>query len=158
MEETLTLEQQGELAVTFIDGLLREFGLNGTVESRELDDTTVEVSVHGDELGSLIGPRGATLLALQDLARTVVQRQSMAKTDRLLVDVGGYREKRVLALRRFTEKIVEQVKETGTERVLEPMSSADRKVVHDTVNEIGGVVTRSEGEDANRHVVISPAE
>ena len=71
-----------------------------------------------------------------------MQRQSENRTDRILVDVGGYREKRNAALRRFAEGIVEEVKSSGTERALEPMSPADRKVIHDTVNEIDGVETR----------------
>jgi spoIIIJ-associated protein len=94
---------------------------------------------------------------VQDLTRTFVQRQSESRTDRILVDVGGYREKRSAALRRFTEGIVAEVKESGTERALEPMSAADRKVVHDAVNEVEGVQTRSEGDDPSRYVVIEPA-
>ena len=79
------------------------------------------------------------------------------RPNQILVDVGGYREKRVAALRRFTEGIVDEVKTTGEERALEPMSPADRKVVHDTVNEIEGVETRSDGTEPTRYVVIQPA-
>ena len=74
-----------------------------------------------------------------------------------VVDVGGYRQRRVAALQKFTQQIANEVLESGGERALEPMSPADRKVVHDTVNEIEGLVTRSEGEDSARHVVIAPA-
>jgi spoIIIJ-associated protein len=154
VEESLTIEQQGEAGKEFVEGLIREFGLQAEVEFREIDDETVEVAAHGDDLGLLVGPRGATLAAVQDLTRTFVQRQSENRTDRILVDVGGYREKRTAALRRFTEGIVAEVKETGEERALEPMSAADRKVVHDAVNEIDGVQTRSEGEDPSRYIVI----
>jgi len=154
VEESLTIEQQGEAGKEFIAGLVREFGLEADVQFREIDDETVEVAAHGDDLGLLVGPRGATLAAVQDLTRTFVQRQSENRTDRILVDVGGYREKRSSALRRFTEGIVAEVKESGTERALEPMTAADRKVVHDAVNEIDGVQTRSEGEDPSRYIVI----
>jgi spoIIIJ-associated protein len=157
MEESLTLEQQGEAAAEFLAGLVREFGLQAEVERTELDEETVQVSAVGDDLGLLVGPRGATLAAVQDLTRTFVQRQSENRTDRILVDVGGYREKRSAALRRFTEGIVEEVKSSGEERSLEPMSPADRKVVHDTVNEIEGVETRSAGEEPSRYVVILPS-
>ncbi len=156
VEESLTIEQQGEAGKEFIAGLVREFGLEADVDFREIDDETVEVVAVGDDLGLLVGPRGATLAAVQDLTRTFVQRQSENRTDRILVDVGGYREKRSAALRRFTEGIVSDVKESGTERALEPMSAADRKVVHDAVNEIDGVQTRSEGEDPSRYIVIEP--
>ncbi|MGA2836892.1 MAG: RNA-binding cell elongation regulator Jag/EloR [Acidimicrobiales bacterium] len=157
MEESLTLEQQGEAAQQFLGGLVREFGLDATVEFSEVDEDTVQVSATGDDLGLLVGPRGATLAAVQDLTRTFVQRQSENRTDRILVDVGGYREKRNAALRRFAEGIVEEVKSSGDERALEPMSPADRKVIHDTVNEIEGVETRSDGLEPSRYVVISPA-
>ena len=156
MEESLTLEQQGLAAQEFLDGLIREFGLDATVEYSEVDEETVQVAAVGDDLGLLVGPRGATLAAVQDLTRTFVQRQSENRTDRILVDVGGYREKRNAALRRFAEGIVAEVKGSGEERALEPMSPADRKVIHDTVNEIDGVETRSDGMEPSRYVVISP--
>ena len=150
MEESLTLEQQGEAAQQFLSGLVREFGLDATVAFSEVDEDTVQVSASGDDLGLLVGPRGATLAAVQDLTRTFVQRQSENRTDRILVDVGGYREKRNAALRRFAEGIVEEVKSSGAERALEPMSPADRKVIHDTVNEIDGVETRSDGTEPSQ--------
>jgi spoIIIJ-associated protein len=157
MEESLTLEQQGEAAQEFLSGLVREFGLDAAVAFSEVDEDTVQVSATGDDLGLLVGPRGATLAAVQDLTRTFVQRQSENRTDRILVDVGGYREKRNAALRRFAEGIVDEVKASGAERALEPMSPADRKVIHDTVNEIDGVETRSDGMEPSRYVVIAPA-
>ncbi|MBF6554657.1 MAG: Jag N-terminal domain-containing protein [Acidimicrobiales bacterium] len=157
MEESLTLEQQGEAASEFVAGLVREFGLDATVTYTEIDEDTVQVAATGDDLGFLVGPRGATLAAVQDLTRTFVQRQSENRTDRILVDVGGYREKRSAALRRFAEGIVHEVKSSGEERALEPMSPADRKVVHDAVNEIEGVETRSDGTEPSRYVVIQPS-
>jgi spoIIIJ-associated protein len=157
MEESLTLEEQGEVASRFVSGLVREFGLEANVAFVELDEDTVQVAADGDDLGLLVGPRGATLAAVQDLTRTFVQRQSETRTDRILVDVGGYREKRAAALRRFTEGIVDEVKSSGEERALEPMTPADRKVVHDTVNAIEGVETRSDGIEPSRYVVIQPS-
>ncbi len=157
MERSLSLEEQGEAARSFLDGLVREFGLDAEVSVRELDDETVLVSATGGDLGLLVGPRGSTLAAVQDLTRTFVQRQSETRTDRIIVDVGGYREKRAAALKRFTLGIVEEVKASGEERALEPMSPADRKVIHDTVTEIDGVETRSDGLEPERYVVIQPA-
>jgi spoIIIJ-associated protein len=156
MEESLTLEQQGEAAQQFLSGLVREFGLDATVTFSEVDEETVQVAAVGDDLGLLVGPRGATLSAVQDLTRTFVQRQSENRTDRILVDVGGYREKRNAALRRFAEGIADDVRSSGDERALEPMSPADRKVIHDAVNEIEGVGTRSDGMEPTRYVVIVP--
>jgi spoIIIJ-associated protein len=73
------------------------------------------------------------------------------------VDIAGYRERRRAALGRFAEKVAEEVKATGSARLLEPMNSADRKIVHDTLIEFEGVTTRSEGEDPKRRVVVEPA-
>jgi spoIIIJ-associated protein len=145
MAEGMTLEEQGEVGRAFVAELLTEFGMEGTVETRLLDEDTV-------------GPRGSTLAALQDLTRAVVQRQCPSRTDRILVDVAGYRERRSAALKRFSVQIAEEVLASGQEKALEPMSPADRKAVHDAINEMPGVQTRSEGEDPNRHIVIAPAD
>ena len=91
------------------------------------------------------------------MTRTVVQAKSPGRTDRILVDVAQYRERRVAALGRFAEKVAAEVVETGEERALEPMSAADRKAVHDALSENAAVATRSEGEEPRRFVVISPA-
>ena len=156
MAEGMTLEEQGEIGRTFLTGLLAEYGVEDTVESRLIVDETVEIAATGEDLGMLVGPRGSTLAALQDLTRAVVQRQCPSRTDRILVDVAGYRERRSAALKRFSVQIADEVIASGHEKALEPMSPADRKAVHDAINEMDGVVTRSEGEDPYRHVVIAP--
>jgi spoIIIJ-associated protein len=156
MAEGMTLEEQGEVGRAFLAGLLSEYGMQATVETRLIDEETVEIAARGEELGLLVGPRGSTLSALQDITRAVVQRQCPSRTDRILVDVAGYREKRSGALKRFSTQIAEEVIASGQEKALESMSPADRKAVHDAVNEIDGVATRSEGEDPNRYIVISP--
>jgi spoIIIJ-associated protein len=74
------------------------------------------------------------------------------------VDVGGYRERRRAALGTFAAQMAEEVKASGVARVLEPMSSADRKVIHDTLAGIEAISTRSEGDDPYRRVVIAPAD
>ncbi len=111
--------------------------------------------VEGQELGVLVGPGGATLAALQELARTFVQKRTGGQSSRIIVDVAGYRAKRTAALQRFAQQIAEEVIASGSDRALEPMSAADRKVVHDTINEIDGLSTRSEGEEPRRYIVIS---
>ena len=150
--------EQAEVAKEFVDGLLTVMGLEGAASKVVLlEEDTAELQVSGGDLGLLIGPKGATLLALQDLARTVVQRRTGARTGRLLLDVSGYRQKRKEALERFTHKVAQDVISAGTPTALEPMSSADRKIVHDAVNAIDGVTTTSDGEDPRRHVVVHPA-
>jgi spoIIIJ-associated protein len=145
----------GAQAVSFLEGLTAAFGLSGKVVLVR-EDEEMEVQVNGDDLGLLVGPKGNTLLALQDLTRVVAQRRVGDHDTRLRVDVAGYRERRRAALSRFATKVANDVIETGKPRVLEPMASADRKVVHDTLAEIDGVTTRSRGEDPYRQIVVEP--
>jgi spoIIIJ-associated protein len=160
MAEGITLAEQGEIGKGFLEGLLSSMNIQAEVSVREIDPETVELSVNANpptELGVLVGPRGTTLQALQEVTRTVVQSKSPGRTDRILVDVAQYRERRVAALGRFAAQVAQDVLETGEERALEPMSAADRKAVHDALSELGTVMTRSEGEEPRRFVVVSPA-
>ena len=150
------VEAVRDAALGFVSGLTDAFGFQTTVESM-VEGSEIEVRVSGPSLGLLIGPGGRTLLAIQDLARVAAQRRLGDHDTRLRVDVAGYREKRRVALERFATTVAEQVKESGVARSLDPMPSADRKVLHDALSAIDGVSSRSEGEDPNRRVVVSPA-
>jgi len=147
--------QERERAVVFLETLSRAFGTPGVATTSDADDGAIEVRLAGGDLGMMIGPRGQTLLAIQDLTRLAAQRSEHAT--RLRVDIGGYRQKRRDALVRFTEQVARDVIASGTARRLEPMTAADRKVVHDAAGQIDGVTTTSEGEDPNRRVVVLPA-
>ena len=156
-EQELDLAQQGEIAEAFVRGLLERFSLPAQTTTVTLDEETFEVQVAGDELGLLIGPKGQTLQAVQEMTRTAVQRRASNRTGRILVDVAGYRVRRREALERFTRQVADDVRTSGVQRVLEPMSAADRKIVHDTANDLDGVRTLSEGEEPARRVVLVPA-
>lgn len=160
MADGISLAEQGAIAKEFLEGLLASMNITASVAVRELDEETVELTVNAEpptELGVLVGPRGTTLQALQEVTRTVVQSKSPGRTDRILVDVAQYRERRVAALGRFAQQVATEVEETGEERALEPMSAADRKAVHDALTDSSSVVTRSEGEEPRRFVVVAPA-
>jgi spoIIIJ-associated protein len=152
------LETHTAIVSDFLTGLVGAFGLDGAIEVESIDEDTNEIRVQGADLGILVGPKGNTLAAVQELSRTVVHRRVPGQAaGRIRLDVGGYRQRRREALERFTREIAEEVRSSGVQKALEPMSPADRKVVHDTVNEMDGVSTISEGEDARRRVVIIPA-
>lgn len=155
-EDQMSVEEQAQLAQSFVGGVVERLGLPAATNVAVVDETTIEVSVEGAGLGLLIGPHGTTLRALQELTRTAVQRRSGEHGTRVVVDVAGYRAKRTAALVQFAKSVAQQVLETGLPHSLEPMSAADRKTVHDTVNDIDGVRTASEGEESTRHVVIYP--
>ena len=155
IEPEVTIEEQAEAAEAFTQGLVDAFDLGAEVRSVIVDEGIV-VDVTGDGLGLLVGPRGATLNAIEELVRTVVQRQTDGHGVRINVDVAGYRAKRREALEQFTRGVAERVVESGRPQALEPMTPADRKVVHDTAAEIDGVATESQGEEPRRRVVLMP--
>lgn len=146
----------GQTAADFLSGLVTAFGATGSV-SVNRDGEEIEVRVDGSDLGLMVGSGGATLLAIQDLTRVASQRRLGDQDTRLRIDIAGYRERRKEALGRFAMKVAQDVLESGSARALEPMTSADRKVVHDTLAEVEGIVTRSQGEEPRRRVVVEPA-
>jgi spoIIIJ-associated protein len=155
-ESTVTPDEVGAAAVAFMDGLTAAFGVEG-VSTLQVDDLELRVDVTGTELGLLVGPGGRTLNAIQDLARVSAQRRLGDHDTRLRIDVAGYRERREAALAAFARDVAEQVRTSGTARSLEAMSSSDRKVVHDVLNDEAGVASRSVGEDPDRRIIVEPA-
>jgi len=172
-EREVPIEEQAEAAEVFTQGLVDTFELGADLSAGyrlELGPASVtpfagigltrvagDFLVTSDNLGLLVGPKGATLHAIEELVRTVVQRQTDGHGVRIHVDVAGYRAKRREALADFTRSLAEKVIESGRVQALEPMSASDRKVVHDTAAEIDGVATESEGEDPRRRVVLRPS-
>ena len=154
--EQMELETQSEIVEAFVAGLLDEMGLDDRVVST-IEDDRLSVEAQGLNLGLAIGHRGETVRAITEIARTIVQRRSEGDAVGFLsVDVGGYRERRRTFLEEFARNQADAVLADGRARALEPMGSADRKVIHDTVSEIDGVETESEGSDRDRRVVIRP--
>lgn len=151
----MSVEQQATAAAVFVRGVVERFGLDATTDV-ELSNEQVTVAVTGEDLGLLVGPRGTTLDALQELTRTVVQRRGEDHGTRIVVDVGGFRSRRAAALEVFTRRTADEVRASRMAQALEPMTAPDRKIVHDVVNTIDGVETTSEGTEPHRYVVIRP--
>ena len=144
-------------ATTFLEGMLTAAGLVGQVTST-LNGEDIDINVLGDDVSVFVGQRGATLMAVQDLTRVVSQRRLGDHDTHMRVDIGSYRERRREALSRFALKVADDVLATGQPRVLEPMNSADRKIVHDALVNSTGVSTHSQGQDPHRRVVVALAE
>jgi spoIIIJ-associated protein len=143
---------------TFLGELASAFGLAATVEVDVTDEGELEARIQGDGLGALIGPAGGVINAIQELSRTYLQKVAHGgSAPRLKVDVGGYRADRRTALAAYAREVAGTVIETGQSHAFEPMGSVDRKIVHDAAGEVDGVVTRSDGEDPSRRVVIAKA-
>lgn len=150
----VSVEEVSAHVESFLSGLVEAFGVDGGVRiDAEGDDGIIGV-VDGQH-GLLVGPKGRTLESIQELTRVSAQRSAPSSV-RIKVDVGGYRQMRAEALGRFAMKVAEEALADGKERSLEPMNSADRKIVHDALNEVDGIETRSAGTDPRRRVVVVP--
>jgi spoIIIJ-associated protein len=149
------LDQEAEVAADFVEGLLDRLDLPGDLE---IEVTEEEALVNVQDLGSglLIGRRGATLDALQELVRSAVQRQTQRRSH-VRVDVEGYRARQIEKLRDKCREAIAEVRETGEPVRLEPMDAYERKMMHDLVAKTGGVTSSSEGAEPKRRVVINPA-
>jgi spoIIIJ-associated protein len=150
--EPPTPEEVAGCAEEFVAGVVEVMGLSAEVTSGVVEGSA-HVDVTGAELGVLIGRRGQTLDALQEITRTAVQRRLRARV-RLLVDVEGYRARRRESLADYARAMAERAKDRGTEIELEPMNAYERKIVHDAVAEVEGAASFSEGEEPNRKVII----
>ncbi len=137
----------------FLTGLVAAFDIDTPVVIDDSDEQIV-ATIEGKH-GLLLGPKARTLDAIQELTRVTAQRTAPSAI-RIKVDVGGYREARRVALAGFAHQAAEKARAEGFDVHLEAMSSADRKVVHDTLNDEPGVSTRSAGTDPRRYVVVVP--
>jgi spoIIIJ-associated protein len=137
--------------VTRVTGAM---GLRASVDVQE-DDETIRATVNGDDLGLLIGKHGGTIDALQHLAARAAFRGS---DDRKLVvlDAAGYRERREAALQRAADRAVSDALDFNRPVELEPMSAAERRIVHTYLRDRTEVQTHSEGDEPDRRLVVSP--
>lgn len=149
-----TRVDEGEIAADYVEGLLDIVDVDGDIEiDADGSRTTLVVGEAGDDLGGLSKPE--VVAALQELTRLAVQQQT-GDFSRLVLDVAGSRDARAEQLQAVVERAAASLAD-GAQRVpLEPMSSYERKLVHDLVRE-HGLASESEGEGADRHIVIVPA-
>ncbi len=148
------LIREGDIAADFLEGLLDIADLDGDIDM-DVDGDRASVSVSGGDLRPLVGRDGEVLDALQELTRLAVYRET-GERSRLMLDVDGHRAARREQLVKLAQDAVAQVKESGAQVALDPMSPFERKVVHDVVAE-AGFRSESEGADTTRHVVVLPA-
>ncbi len=149
----LPVEEQARLVQEFLEGLVDAYGLEGTVTTTVEDDVIV-ADVSGDQTEALVGVRGSVRAAVHELTRTVLQRYGQDSA-RLRLDIAGYAERRRQALSIYAEQLIGELIRDGGEIMLEPMSPADRKVIHDVAAEHPEVTSYSEGEPPRRYVVLS---
>ncbi|MDD9377513.1 single-stranded DNA-binding protein [Streptomyces sp. ZAF1911] len=156
--DTLTrLEQEGEIAADYLEGLLDIADLDGDIDM-DVEADRASVSIVSDsarDLQKLVGRDGEVLEALQELTRLAVHRETGDRS-RLMLDIGGFRAKKREELTALGIKAAEDVKSSGEPLKLDPMTPFERKVVHDAVA-AAGLRSESEGEEPQRFVVVLPA-
>lgn len=151
-------DQQAEVIVDFLKNIIDIFNMHDvSVATTDVTVDAIHVSVSGGkELGLLIGKHGETINAIQELCRRVLQQRFVNQALPAHIDIGNYKARRKEALIKFTSQTAMEAVTTGIEQVLEPMSSFERKIVHDAANSIDGIETKSEGVEPARYVVIVP--
>lgn len=152
--ESMDQDEQIQVLETFLVELAAGFGLTVTPTSH-FEDNVLTVDLAGEGLGLLVGPRLATLDAVQEVARHALQRQAAGREyAKVVVDVQGIRARRLDALTEFVHRAAQRARDEATDVVLEIMSSVDRKHVHDVVATLDDIESSSEGEDPRRRVVL----
>jgi spoIIIJ-associated protein len=153
-DDLSSLEDEGEIAADYIEGLLDIADLDGDIDMDVEGDRAV-VSVVGATLDELVGDDGEVLEALQELTRLAVHRRTGTRA-RLMLDVGGFRAQRRIELAELGRSVAAEVSRTGEPKQLRAMSPFERKIIHDAVA-LAGLRSESEGEEPNRRVVVFPA-
>ena len=150
-----SLLEQADLAESFVRGVADVLDGPLTFTRHDVEDGIMRIEADGEGIGLLVGRRGATAQAIDELVRTVLQRSGgTTREGKIRMDVGGVRARRAAALTEFTMEVAQQAVESGQEIALEPMNRLDRKIIHDVIAGIEQVESRSEGEDPHRRVII----
>lgn len=154
-DEEIDLDAEADAAADFLEGLLDAMDLAGDLKIRiKGDHAEVELVEVGS--GALIGRRGQTLEAIQELVRCSLQREFQRRSH-VKVDIEGYRSRRLEKLLEKAEEAIDDVLDSGEPERLEPMDVFERKAIHHLVAEVDGVASRSQGREPARRVVIEPA-
>jgi spoIIIJ-associated protein len=150
------LEEEGEVAADYLEELLDIFDLDGDINI-DVRQGRAYLEVTADEESNLrLVSHPDTVEALQELTRIAVQTKTQSFS-RLIIDIAGSRQVRLDALTKSVNKVIDKVKDTNTAVAMKPMTSYDRKIAHDLIAE-AGLISQSEGEGKERHIVAKPAE
>ncbi len=138
----------------FLTGLLEHMGVSAQVKVQTQGERGVQVTLEGEKLGSLIGHRGDTLDAIQQLTNYAVNRGRSHRV-RIHVDAENYRARREESLQRLATKVAGKVVKYRRNITLEPMNAYERHVIHETLQDYPDIITYSTGAEPNRRTVIA---
>ncbi len=150
-----THDERSEQIRTFLTGLLRHMENEAEVKVYEVEKNRYKVILEGDKLGALIGRRGETLDAIQQLTSYAVNRSGEKNRARSQVDAENYREKREQSLERLADKVAAKVLKYRRNVTLEPMNAYERHVIHTALQDVKDISTFSIGTEPNRRVVVA---
>ena len=150
------LEEEGEVAADYLEELLDIFDLDGDINI-DVRQGRAYLEITADEESNLrLISNPETVEALQELTRIAVQTKTQSFS-RLILDIAGSRQAKLDSLAKVVNRIIAKVKETNAPVAMKPMSSYERKIAHDLIAE-AGLLSESEGEGKERHIVAKPAE
>ena len=148
-------DEKSEQIRTFLSGLLEHMDAKAEVKVYEVEKNRYKVMLEGEKLGALIGRRGETLDAIQQLTNYSINRGGESKRARVQIDAENYREKREESLERLAQKVAGKVVKYRRNVTLEPMNAYERHVIHTALQDTQYITTFSIGTEPNRRVVVS---
>jgi len=152
-----TTDAPKDVIADLLERIVDALDLDGDVEVSD-DGETVTGTVHGDDLGLFIGHHGQTIDAVQHLASRMVHGEGHRPARRVIIDAGGYRERRREALEGMADDAADEALREDRAVALEPMSAGERRIVHEHLRDRDGIETHSEGEEPDRHLVVEPRD
>ena len=150
----ISLEEE---AKEMMQEILNQMHLMAIAEARTGEQGEILIDVKGEDLGQIIGKDGATLNAMQILISTALSRKQGRRV-KTYIDAGGYKQKQAKAIERLAMKAAEDVEKTKKEKILPPMSAAERRIVHMALKDNTSITTHSEGQGKDRRLIISPKQ
>ncbi len=154
VESLARLEEEGDIAADYLEALLDIADLDGDIDI-DVENGRASLAIVGGKLGHLVGSQGEVLDAIQELTRLAVQ-TTTGDRSRLMLDIDNFRGNKRVELKKLAQEMADAAKSTGKSIKLPPMNAFERKVIHDTIQELG-LTSESDGEDPNRYVVIYSA-
>jgi spoIIIJ-associated protein len=148
---------QEEVLRDLLEHVVEGLGLEATIEV-ESNDECLTGTLHGEDLGIFIGRHGQTIDAVQHLAQRILLADPTVDRRRIVVDAEGYRARRREALEKQADQAAIEAERYGRSVALDAMTASERKHIHEYLRERGGVDTHSEGDEPERHLVVSPLE
>lgn len=154
--EAITKEELNKEIKNYIQKLVKNMGINAVVETKTREESQIFNAI-APEAAILIGKNGRTIEALQNITRQMINTE-LNTTYKFIIDVNDYKAKRRSRIEKTAKYTAKEVAKTKVEAALEPMNSYERRIIHNVLTNSKDVITESEGEEPNRHVVIKPKE